>query len=91
MCAESVAWVPDEIQKFGLHSQRFISGRFRRASRKKTPWEKISIVQFTSHFRHRQKYSDTKTSVRSLFTRSVRYMTIHADRVIFVYRPLVLQ
>ena len=55
MCAESIAWVPDEIQKFGLHSQRFISGRFRRASRKKTPWEKISIVQFTSRFRHRQK------------------------------------
>ena len=55
MCAESVAWVPDEIQKFGLHSEKFIRRRFRRASRKKTPWKKISIVQFTSHFRHRQK------------------------------------
>ena len=55
MSAESVAWVPDEIQKFGLHSETFISGRFRRASRKKTPWKKISIVQFTSHFRDRQK------------------------------------
>ena len=59
-----------------------LAGVFEELAEKRLPG-KISIIQFTSHFRHRQKYSDTKTSVRSLFTRSVRYMTIHVDRFTF--------